>query len=141
MGWVDRFWSKVAKGDECWEWTASLDSAGYGQLSVEGKPKRASRLSCILHHGPPPEGKNEACHTCDNRKCVRPDHLYWGDRSSNITDARDRNRNSGRQRLTMAQVQAVRDDQGTLSMRATGRKHGISHKQVSNIWKGKQWAG
>jgi hypothetical protein len=28
----DRFWSKVNKTDNCWEWTACLNSCGYGQF-------------------------------------------------------------------------------------------------------------
>jgi hypothetical protein len=43
-----RFWAKVAKGDGCWLWTASLGSSGYGQFMLNGRPRLAHRLSYEL---------------------------------------------------------------------------------------------
>ncbi len=75
-----RFWPKVKLGEGCWEWTASLNSGGYGQLSVgsrsEGtkRPERAHRLSWVLAGNTIPAGM-QLDHTCRNRKCVNPAHL------------------------------------------------------------------
>lgn len=74
----DRFWSKVAKTETCWLWTASLDGSGYGQFftRVEGQRKsnRAHRLAYELVVGPIPEGL-VLDHLCRNPKCVNPEHL------------------------------------------------------------------
>ena len=70
----DRFWSKVDKSGECWEWTGSLSPEGYGRISVGGRPMYAHRLSCEDAHGPIPDGYT-VDHLCRVRKCVRPDHL------------------------------------------------------------------
>ena len=32
------------------------------------------------------------CHTCDNPKCIHPDHLYLGTQKQNVKDITDRNR-------------------------------------------------
>lgn len=76
LGLADRFWSKVDKSGECWIWTASLTSTGYGQFSRSRRlgPEGAHRVSYRLTYGSIPEGKH-LDHRCHNTLCVRPDHL------------------------------------------------------------------
>lgn len=66
----NRFWKKVRKTADCWEWIAGCDSDGYGRIDKY----RAHQLSYILAYGSIPKGK-ELNHTCQVRRCVRPDHL------------------------------------------------------------------
>jgi integrase len=69
----NRFWAKVVRGPECWEWQAAKGGDGYGALKVAGRMERAHRVSWFLETGTWPEG--ELRHVCSNRSCVRPDHL------------------------------------------------------------------
>jgi hypothetical protein len=72
-----RFWSHVDKSGECWLWTASGDSHGYGQMRVGTKPGKlwpAHRLSWSIANGPIPEGQF-IDHLCFSPRCVRPSHL------------------------------------------------------------------
>lgn len=87
---VERFANKHTTGDGCWEWTASLTTQGYGQFGVQGKMQTASRISWILANKRIPNIDEFVCHTCDNKKCVNPSHLYLGDRKTNGKDASDR---------------------------------------------------
>jgi len=86
-----RFWSKVeqAGDDECWEWQASTHESGYGQFRGE-ETMLAHRAAYRLINGNP--GRNQVLHTCDNRLCVNPTHLYLGDQQDNIDDAVERGR-------------------------------------------------
>jgi len=68
-----RFDAKVQKGDGCWEWTASL-IRGFGQFYSNPHRVHAHRYSYARTYGPIPVGLFVR-HRCDNRKCVRPDHL------------------------------------------------------------------
>lgn len=80
----DRFWSKAVKRpDGCWLWNGAKHSTGYGLFWLDGSNRLANRVSYWLTHGVWP---NMACHTCDVRLCVNPDHIYDGDSTSNIGD-------------------------------------------------------
>lgn len=101
---ADRFWPKVRKGGGCWEWTASM-SHGYGQIGVGGKsgrPHHAHRVAWELTNGAIPAGLF-VCHHCDNKKCVRPDHLFLGTAKDNNQDRARKGRNPPARRIDLTQ--------------------------------------
>lgn len=157
----ERLWSKVEmKGeDDCWPWMAAISStSGYGNFMITSKPKyQTSAHRVVLMLAEPLESYDdlEACHTCDNRACCNPKHLFWGTRQDNVDDMVRKGRVAKGQRLNHPnQVgdknhaaklteQEVRQIKYLLSQgygqSDVGRMMGVSNKLIWAIEHGKSW--
>lgn len=144
-----RFWSKVDRSsvDGCWLWLGSCFTVGYGQFtrrSEDGTSQHigAHVMAWELTHGPVPDGL-EIMHSCDVRRCVRPDHLSVGTHAENVQDAARKGRlhvsRPNRQKLTADQIQEIRSlvTSGEKRFRVAMR-FGISKTQVTLIMQGKR---
>ena len=89
----ESFWAKVRikEDDDCWEWLMSISNSGYGRFCYNQTTDYAHRVAWRLStKGDIPNGKI-ICHTCDNKICCNPRHLYLGTYSNNAEDKMERN--------------------------------------------------
>ena len=137
-----RFWAKVDTSGDCWTWTGSIRTTGYGQFGTPDGPRQAHRIAWCLARGPIPDGL-QVCHRCDNRLCVRPDHLFLGTQADNMRDMIRKGRAAVRERhpmarLSRAQAESIRAD--TRTQQQIADEYGISQTHVGKIKRGLVWA-
>lgn len=78
-------------------------------------------------------------HTCDNRRCVRLDHLLPGTHKDNSVDAAVRNRRASNK---LSYIQAREIKTRLLAGETVGKlasEFGVSHSLVSYIKSGRKW--
>lgn len=151
---MERFWSKVAKGEGCWEWTACRAyrpstqrlprKEAYGLFFYEGRLQPAHRVAWKLTKGDIPKGQ-WVLHTCDNPGCVRPDHLYLGTHADNTRDAVNRRRmlrgeHVWNHKLTEEDIGHIRWllERG-IPTETIGAWLGVSGRNIRYIRQGKHW--
>lgn len=143
---VSRFWKNVTKTDSCWVWTGSIRvRCGYGRIRSHGKAYATHRFSWELHFGPI-SGGLQVNHKCDNRLCVRPDHLYLGTQADNMRDKIVRGRDAKGERcksskLTEGDVIAIHAlvRSGTMTRRAIAARFGVRPRTIWAIVSGRSW--
>jgi len=138
-----RFWSKVDKTDNCWNWTAAKIK-GYGTFGIDGKNYRAHRYSYELANGPIPTGMH-VLHHCDNPRCVRGSHLFLGTDKDNMADASNKGRvakgeKHGMAKLTEEDVKQIRIDYANgITGVSLAEKYSVSKSLISFVILRKRW--
>ena len=100
VNWKERFWLKVLKIKNCWEWQGTILDNGYGAFHMPRPNQKmiyAHRLSWEIHFGKIPKDKIVG-HKCDNKICVNPEHLFVGTQRENIEDSLNKGRHSSQNR-------------------------------------------
>jgi predicted DNA-binding protein (UPF0251 family) len=145
-----RFWSKVkltANPDVCWDWIRCLGKDGYGMFQINGRAIRAHRFSYLITNKKLPDGKL-VCHTCDNPKCVNPNHLFLGSALDNVSDCIAKKRRtplkgdkSGRSKLKEDEVLSIFKtyNEGHVTQDELAQKYNVSSKTISKIITRTRW--
>jgi len=88
----ENFNKNVVKLDGCWKWLKRIFHTGYASVNI-GKRKTilAHRASWIIHKGAIPDNLF-VLHSCDNRSCTNPEHLFLGTQLDNVRDMDNKGR-------------------------------------------------
>jgi hypothetical protein len=154
-----RFWLKVNRNGPllprmnecCWEWTGGVSAGtGYGSFMwscVDGKVKHigAHVASWFIHFGHWASPGHEICHHCDNRLCVRPEHLFVGTRQDNMDDMISKGRSNRGERnpcakLNADKVKLLLSVRGKMTAGDAGKLVGVGWREVFAVWSGERWS-
>lgn len=115
---------------------------GYTLIRKDGKTLSLSRYMWEKYNGLIPKGMF-ICHSCDNRACCNPSHLFIGTAKDNMQDAANKGRmpkgeKHANSKLTQKEVNEIRRSIGFLN-RELAKKYNISKTQIGNILRNEQW--
>jgi len=97
---IEKFPKYVADKDEsdCMLFTGSVSTNKYGTYQIIAEDgtrvKGAHRVAFYLHNGSINNNLN-VNHSCDNKLCCNPDHLWQGTQKENLQDMSSKGRHIG----------------------------------------------
>lgn len=143
----ERFECSYKKDEKsrCWNWIKDLDKKGYGQIHDYKNGKRvtraAHRVSYEINKGEIPQGMI-VCHSCDNRKCVNPNHLWIGTTQDNINDKLKKNRGlygSKHQNSKLTEEDVLEIRASSEKKAHLARKYKVSFMVITSILRRNTW--
>ena len=121
------------------------NTRGYPTIMKDGIKTTVARHIYIATRGNIPAGAL-LCHTCDNRRCINPEHLFLGTPKDNMQDMSKKGRNAklfgernGNSKLTEKQVLEIIEDLKTMNCSEVGRKRNVPIRTVNGIKNGNHW--
>ena len=153
LGWNEMhefFNDKYEVVGECFLWTKALHGKtrlhSYGYTWYINRRWKTHRLSYELNLGPIPEGMS-VLHSCDNPRCINPEHLVLGTHDDNMRHLKERGRanrkpvNVGDKNASakLSEKQIVDIRASVESRKVLADLYGVSYSNICLIKSGRSW--
>ena len=141
----------VSEPSGCWTCSTAGYSheSGYGRIDVtrsrQGTVRKfVHRVSYEHFNGPIPSNM-VVCHSCDNRKCCNPSHLFLGTQAENLADMVNKGRSRYGEKhhnavLSSETVAEIRSLSGRIPQSKIAVMFGVKQPTISDIVRGKKWS-
>lgn len=134
---IDRFWNNVNKTTDCWVWLGNNTRVRLGEMWY------VSRFAYYFRHKVDPYPL-DVLHTCDNPKCVNPNHLFLGSQTDNNKDRDTKDRTKG---YTLSNVVLSENDIPNIrwllangyTQRSIADHYSVSEPTIQAIHKNRHW--
>ena len=130
-----RLFRRVVKCPDtgCWELHGATDKKGYARMNVAGHNVAAYMVAFVAVYGD--VERQVVMHSCDNPKCVNPEHLSPGTYHQNNADMWARGRGVGQRKLTDGQVKEIRElcDARVASQDRIASMYGVTQAVIHRI--------
>lgn len=153
---IKHFWGKADKSGgalSCWNWMGSKSDNGYGRCrNAITKNEYAHRTALKISGVDVPDDLC-VCHSCDNRSCVNPAHLFVGTHKENNMDMWKKGRAyfpprvvikrgykvSPRSVLNPDQVRMIKILLKKETIASVARIYGVGESTIRHIKQGTTW--
>lgn len=133
----------------CWEWSGALSGGKYGAFWDGTNQVKAHRFSYEYFNKTSIKNHYIVMHTCDNMKCVNPQHLVMGTPKLNSEDSVKKGRNSRGEKqwssvLTEQEAMRIIDEfRKPFTLRDECKrlaiKYGVTWRIVEHLIRGTTW--
>lgn len=130
--------TKSTEEDGCWLWNAGISSNGYGSFNNTEGGINSHVMAYELFVGEI-HSDLHVCHFCNNKLCVRPEHLYLDTHPGNMNYKAVSGRAS--KRLTPEKVNKIRSLlKSGVRQTAVAKQFGVSCATVHMIAHNRNWS-
>jgi hypothetical protein len=127
----------------CWEHRTCLRYPTFSRQRIS-----LAKISLAAFTGIVGEETLFACHTCDNPRCLNPDHIFLGTHQDNVDDKVKKGRGGGPELgeshhgsiLTEEAVRTIRSElERGICQDALARRYKVTQAAISKIKRGLTW--
>ena len=134
--------------EKCWKWTGSFMRGDYPLFYGDGKQEPALRILYKIYYKKKLTKHWVIQHTCKNRWCMNPNHIYADRRDEAAKEIqRERRRFTRGERHPQAQlteddVRRIRHEvlENGVQQKKMAEEYQVTKTHISNIVRGKAWA-